>query len=437
MQNPFVAGNSVSETEFLGRTREVRGIVSRLSNRGQSIAVVGEPRIGKTSLLRYLSAPSKRQELYGPLAECLIFNYIDTATLGSAFTQTQFWWLALKPLADKLTAINSPALTAAYETCQHEGFGVYVLEKLLAQLQLAGWRIVLMLDEFDNLLNHPVLNKAEFYGGLRSLDTRCESIALLIASRQSLEELNAATQDYSRMGSPYFNHMTPVSLGAFSDKEIHTLLARGDTHFKKPDRGYLTHIAGGHPFLLQSAAYALWESYEGGEAKKKIRWENSARELLDRAGPTLTDTWRLWSPETRQAVTIVALDSLPQLVKAKEFNIESLVGLLDGYTPEIEVLKKRGFLVSDSNQKTCYRLQADVMLWWLAREMIRISRSKDGDFLSQWQQDQQLEGQVKGPDKTKLQRAFGSLRPMLTKGAEIAIEILIDVAMGKFMTGGL
>jgi hypothetical protein len=430
MQNPFVAGNSVDPRDFLGRTREVRGIVSRLSNKGQSTAIVGDPRIGKTSLLRYLAAPEKRAELYGELAERLIFQYIDAGTCGSAFTQTQFWWLALAPLAEKLPVIDNPALTAAYETCAREGFGVYVLEKLFAQLRQAGLRVVLMLDEFDNLLNHPVLNRAEFYGGLRSLDTRCESIALVIASRQSLEALNAATQEFSRMGSPYFNHMIPVCLGAFSEKEIHTLLARGDAYFKRADKQYLSHIAGGHPFLLQAAAYALLEAYENDETNRKKRWEMTACELLNAAEPTLANTWRLWSPETRQVITIIALDTLPQLVKGREFSIESLIGLLDTYTPEVDDLKKRGFLVTDNDHKSGYRLQAEVMLWWLTKEMIRVARSKDGDFLSQWERDQQLEGQIKGPQKKQIQKAFSIIGPILK---EVALELLIDAAMGRFM----
>lgn len=431
MQNPFVTGSSVNDQEFLGRNKEIRGIVSRLSNRGQSIAIVGEPRIGKTSLMSYLSSTQKREDFYDDLGKNMIFNYIDATTFGSAFTQTQFWWLALKPLSEKLPEINNPALTAAYQTCEREGFGVYVLEKLLAQLRLAGWRIILMLDEFDILLSHPVLNKAEFYGGLRSLDTRCESMALMIACRQSLESLNAATQEYSRMGSPYFNHMTPFSLGAFTEKEIHTLLSRGSEHFTKADKEYLTHIAGGHPFLIQAAAYALWEAYENGETKKN-RWEVTGRELLEVVGPTLSDTWRLWSSETRQVVTIIALETLPQMISGRKFDVDSLVASLDTYMPEILELKKRGFLVENDESTSGYRLQGEVILWWLAIELSRITRSKDGDYLRQWQEDQQLDIQIKGREKSQLQKAFTNLGPIL-KNAGPVLEVLIEIATKRMM----
>ncbi|MDX9993064.1 MAG: AAA-like domain-containing protein, partial [Anaerolineales bacterium] len=281
MQNPFVFGNPVKEQEFLGRGREVRRIVSRISSGGQSVAVTAEPGMGKHSLLRFLSAPKRRQELYGELAARLFFQYIDAPTFSDTFSQAQFWQLALQPVAENLHVINTPLVTAAYETCKSEGFGVYGLERLFAQMQLANWRLALMLDEFDNLLNHPVLNKSEFYGGLRSLASRFESLTLVTASRQPLEKLNESTQNYSRLGSPYFNFMVQIALSAFSEKDSNTLLMRGDPYFDKADRDYLAYIAGGHPFLLQAGGYALWEAYLDGETERQTRWENTARELLD------------------------------------------------------------------------------------------------------------------------------------------------------------
>lgn len=56
MPNPFFYGNPVSPDQFIGRRREVRRITGRIVNQGQSTAVVGEPRSGKTSLFLYLSA---------------------------------------------------------------------------------------------------------------------------------------------------------------------------------------------------------------------------------------------------------------------------------------------------------------------------------------------------------------------------------------------
>jgi len=67
---------------------------------------------------------------------------------------------AVEPITE-----GSPDLHSALHTCGLEGYGTFVLERLLAQLQAAGWWLVLLLDEFDVLLHHPALNQAEFYGG--------------------------------------------------------------------------------------------------------------------------------------------------------------------------------------------------------------------------------------------------------------------------------
>ena len=67
----------MSPDQFLDRRREVRRLVGRIVNRGQSSAIVGEPRVGKTSLLEYLAAPKLRAEQYDADREQLLFTYLD------------------------------------------------------------------------------------------------------------------------------------------------------------------------------------------------------------------------------------------------------------------------------------------------------------------------------------------------------------------------
>lgn len=205
MNNPFQVGSAVPPRALVGRGRELRRLASGILNGGQSAALVGEPRMGKTSLLQYLLAEETRADLFGAEAEKIRFSFLDAQMLGAGFDAPGFWERCLSPLAEAVK--GDEALQSAWRTCRLEKFGTFVLERLFAQLQAAGWRLVLLLDEFDTVLHHPVLNQSEFYGGLRSLASRYESLALVIASRQSLGDLNRATQDFSRMGSPYFNFM--------------------------------------------------------------------------------------------------------------------------------------------------------------------------------------------------------------------------------------
>ena len=45
-------GNPVPPPHFIGRNKELRRIINRLLQQGQSSAIIGEPRSGKTSLLK-------------------------------------------------------------------------------------------------------------------------------------------------------------------------------------------------------------------------------------------------------------------------------------------------------------------------------------------------------------------------------------------------
>jgi len=124
MSNPFFYGNPVHPDQFIDRRREMRRITGRIVNQGQSTAVVGEPRSGKTSLLDYLAAPEARDELYGSHGKGLLFSFIDNQALGGQCNQAQFWELALRPLHERVIVPDPDSpLAQAYRTCQANAFG--------------------------------------------------------------------------------------------------------------------------------------------------------------------------------------------------------------------------------------------------------------------------------------------------------------------------
>jgi len=312
--NPFFHGNPVSPAQFLDRRKELRRIVSRLVSQGQSSAIVGQPRTGKTSLLEYLAAPETRAELYGTGAEGLLFAYLDAQTLGAQFGQTQFWERALQPLQEQVIApgLDAP-LSQAYALCQENGFGAFVLERLLVQMAKAGYRLVLLLDEFDTLLYHPTLNRAEFFGSLRSLASRTRGLALVIASRCPLDRLNRDTQELSRTGSPFFNIFSEINLGPWPDSAVEEFLDGGRSRFTANDRRFIREAAGAHPYLLQVAASALWEAYDDMEGDRVQRRQQAARDLNDEAARVLGEIWSLWEPRQRWAFLAVGLAHLQAL----------------------------------------------------------------------------------------------------------------------------
>ncbi|MFZ5820459.1 MAG: AAA-like domain-containing protein [Chloroflexota bacterium] len=430
MNNPFQVGSAVAPRALVGRGRELQRLAGGILNGGQSAALVGEPRTGKTSLLRYIMADETRQELFGEGGGNIRFQLLDAQMLGAGFDPPGFWERCLSPLAEVVK--QDEALHSAWRTCRLEKFDTFVLERLFAQLQASGWRLVLLLDEFDTVLHHPILNQSEFYGGLRSLASRYESLALVIASRQSLSDLNRATQEFSRMGSPYFNFLQEIDLGAFKEKEALALLAQGEDYFTRQDIKYLRRVAGGHPFLLQAASLALWEAYDEGENDTQARYREAGDYLVHQAQPVLKDAWRLWTPEMQKVFTILALDNMPLLLgQRREYDLNALLDSLPGYAPELRVLEARGYICPDAQLPGGWGLQAEVMSWWLAEELLQALRQ--GDELGAWLQAQGWEGVLKRGEKEALVRAGKKIGDFLKGGVEVFIRTAAE-GLGRGVT---
>ena len=425
MLNPFFYGNPVAPDRFVDRRRELRRIISRIVNRGQSTAIVGEPRSGRTSLFLYLSAPEKRMELYGESGARLVFSYMDVQPLGGEFSQAQFWEYALCPLYERIIAPDpDSSLAQAYELCRENEFGCFVLERLFAQVEVCGWRVVLLLDEFDVLLYHPILNSAEFFGSLRSLASRSRgALAVVIASRRSLTDLNEATQQFNRTGSPYFNFLAEVTLGPLPNNAVSELLRRAGGRFTPRDARLIIDMAGGHPYLLQVAASELWDAYAEFPDDPKRRWQEAGHRLYREALDTLIDIWRLWSPEMRKAFTIVALAEMSGLGQ-KKFRVKRLVRDLSDLGSELRTLREHGFIVEDENVPGGWQVRPQVFLWWLADDLATMAR-REIPF-GEWLQRQELDSLLAGAEKEQWGKVVQVAGVVFKEGVKVLIEATIQ-----------
>ena len=413
MYNPFFYGDPIPPKLFVGRDRELRRIINRIIT-GQSTAIIGEPRCGKTSLLLYLAEPTLCQTHYDTHGEQLLFSFLDVQTLSDNFNQSQFLEHVLRPLHEQIITSHRPntPVAKAYKNCKKENFSVPALERLFEKMQQDGQHIVLMIDEFDVFLNHATLNHATFFGSLRSLASCTRALSLLIASRLSLSNLNSQTQQINPTGSPYFNIFQEIILGPLADTAVKTLLNRADAHFNEDDHRFITKIAGAHPHLLQAAASALWENYEDEEPEPR-RYTLVGQQLYDNAKLTFDDTWRLWKPMTRMAVITIALN---------QWNKPGLLRYMSGFKQELRRLEKQGFVLEEKdyqqrwqqiwqriirNNSSGYLIYPEVLLWWLADELAYAAR--DEQSFEEWTRVQELDGILNPEQKQQLNQAGQSI----------------------------
>lgn len=411
--SPFVHGGPVKPADFLNRRRELRRLLNRLE-KGQATAVVGQPHTGKTSLLRYVLDKIKRDSIVGNKLDPCWFRDIDSHMLSKTFNQPAFWSHVLEPIAINF---DNGELRTLYETARDNDFGAFTLMRLFTALDDAGIRIIVMLDEFDALLSHPILNSAEFYGSLRSLSSRFGSLALIIATRRSLNQLNVQTQEINPHSSPYFNVFTELRLGPLPKRDVATLLSHAKERISTKDRQFITLASGRHPYLLQLAGDIMWEvDSEGVEDRE--RYQHVAEELQIQSEGHFADTWRSWSNAERKVVMAVSLAQMTTLAEEHFFDWGELIEDITDYSPEIRGLEKSGTLVEIEPGK--WQVAQRALLWWLADEIKR--QVRDEASLEAWLESQELTGVLTHKERRDMMQILGRLGGLLGHGATAMIE---------------
>jgi hypothetical protein len=423
----FQVGNAVRPENFFDR-RVIRERVIKRIMTGQSCAVVGDPRSGKTSLLQNLK--SKECQVYFQQSpRRFVFCFLDSFLLKTDITPAELWQQVFGGLARRIAGDSQYAsLLAAYQDCEKHGMGSFDLECLMQNIEESGWQVVLLLDEFDYVLSLPGLHNSEFYGCLRSLASRFgTAFTVVIASRQSLSKLNEETQMYSQKGSPFFNFMLEYDLEPFTEKDTDAFLEQSCPDFKQSERKMIFQITGGHPYLVQAGGQAMVDTVQGTDVflSTQERYEKVSSSIYDLVDETLSLTWDLWSPENQKVFAIIALNEYPTILEQVKFNLAALTGALAGYPQEIRYLLKRGYIKSDPALPGGYRINGQVFLWWIGN-MLKKSLTERGSALGHALVRYRFFGLISGRELEQFNRAVSKIGQVFQDGMKVAIQASVE-----------
>lgn len=326
----FIYGRPVRPDEFLDRTTELRTVFNRLRH-CESTAIVGEPHIGKSSLLLKLADEETQQTYLGDDARGMAFCLIDLHPIGGDCTPTTFWQEALDAIRQHPDCAASSLLEQAVEA----GYARRPLERLFNHLGRNGPRLVLLLDEFERLLIHPNFQDPAFFALLRSLATRTGGLALVTTSRLSVAEMNNQGRSLLAIGSPFFNNVIEMRLRPFDEVTAARFLSQDGRVFTSDERRFIRRVAGRHPFLLQAMAAALTE-ISGDD-----RQARAAELFYERTSSHFDDLWCTLDDRARTTAVILSLMELGGRTLGQRFSYGE-IERVDGFGPELRKLADQG-----------------------------------------------------------------------------------------------
>jgi serine/threonine-protein kinase len=315
--NPYLNRVAIKDpAQFFGRSREVSKIFSRIgSSRPQSISVVGDRRIGKSSLLNFINQQEVRARfLEDPKAYAFVFFDLQQKrrlTLGEFFKEL-FTNLA-KETGDRTVAGLKPGFDSVRQ----------VLERFRDQRR----KLILLFDEFDAITTNHAFD-LEFYSFLRSIANNYD-VAFITSSARDLQEL-CHTQLIA--DSPFFNIFTNVFLRAFTRHEAIELITIPSEKAGIPLGGYvkrITEIAGYFPYFLQIACSAYFDHL--AENDGRLNRDEVEATFLDEAKGQFRFIWDHMNDNSRRCI--------------QEFAVKNSVEKEQEHV--YEDLKRAGYFIED------------------------------------------------------------------------------------------
>jgi hypothetical protein len=364
-QNPFTFGNPIREPgRFIGRQEELRQVVNRLlSSAHESTSIVGERRIGKTSLLMHM-ADKTAAKLLGLVPERFCLIYIDFQGLID-ITPQRFWGRVITRMA---RTISDPYLRAQIEALQKDNtYELFDLEDLCEAITEAGLCVVLLLDEFEYVTQNPNFG-ADFFGGLRALAIH-HNLPLVTATRRELIDLCHSEEI---KGSPFFNIFANIVLRLFKPAEVDELLESytrdSGVTFSTKEHELAWQLGGGHPLFTQVVGYYLFDGIQQGLPSDKVeKWVTAHFE--QQAAPHFSYLWgRCTESEKITLLSTIMLCRSKPGKKELPF-MERLVKLYPRAAMDAEHLIKRGLLREQNGDSGCYTLLSSSLEGWVMREM--------------------------------------------------------------------
>jgi serine/threonine-protein kinase len=255
--NPFFNRQRINDPAyFYGRALPIESLYSAIATR-QSRSLVGERKLGKSSLLTFIANPATLQQ-HGFDPAQFVFIYLDLEGMAN-ISYDEFWPELLDQLALALPE-SQPELRAQAEELAGQTEARFMqVRRLLRRVERAGLRVVLMLDEFESLATNSAFD-ASFYGELRSLAGEL-GVTYITTSKQGLYDLTYQYAD--TLSSPFFNIFSEERLNLLPREEAVGLLQRlsgmGDGRpFNNSQIDFCLEQAGRHPFFLQVIASHLY-----------------------------------------------------------------------------------------------------------------------------------------------------------------------------------
>lgn len=325
----FIDSGPVPPEYFIGRQRELKGILNRLTSpRPEGSQVVGMLGMGKTSLLHYLLRYLENLQ-EEPVFVPVYWSCADIRPLNY-----QVFWRRILEETLACPCIHGSKLHTGSNL---EKIDLVTLEKLVGEFAEQKVRWVLLLDEFQSAV------KIDLVDLLDDLYYLCISthmaFAVVAASSTPLARLWEIRQIPKEV-SPLPGLLATVHLPPFSRNDLNELVSKvlgKDVEFTSDDYDCIWDTTDMHPQLVQMVGNILLDAHNRN-LEGEQRYQFVTEQFDTRVQDYCSMLWHFQEHPEQRALQELAITARPARVQDRFANeLETLIkrGLVDAQTLKI------------------------------------------------------------------------------------------------------
>ncbi len=254
IRNPYMNKNiiPIESDMFFGRKEEMNSIESMLSSDNpQCVSIVGERRIGKSSLAYRVFHRMKR-------SENAISVFLDCNRLPESLSFEDDFFRSMNK--DFLRAIKGNPKVNKYGIDESNLFDDYSSFDRFIESKHRDLKVIIFLDEFEHLPEKGFADNT-FFSNLRALaDNPAYKLAFVTVSKGSLENLTHK----SIQSSVFWNIFDTRTIGLLDDTSIDKLRRHGfnkhNLSIEEDELELINRYSGNYPFLNQIACGYIFDA---------------------------------------------------------------------------------------------------------------------------------------------------------------------------------
>ncbi len=276
-RNPYGQLTAIRSAEmFYGREDSLEYLYNALFDK-QSVALIGQRRIGKSSFLACCCLPEIQERVGVTLKQhLLIFMNLEEHLQR---TPDDFFAIVCEQLMQQGQLEPSPDVST--------DTGSDRFSQLLHMVNSHGLHPVLLLDEFDSIVRNPQFNP-DFFSFLRA-QANAGRVSYVTASLTTLDKYSHS----AIVGSPFFNIFSHHSLGPLTKEAAVALITKpaksSGQRFSEGEVQYVLEVAGRHPFFIQRACYFLFQ--HKSQAGSQLKLQRLSSQIYEDLLPHFTYAW--------------------------------------------------------------------------------------------------------------------------------------------------